>query len=323
MRVVAAVLEDANGRVLIAQRPPGKQHAGLWEFPGGKIEAGESAFAALRRELHEELGIEVASAARFMTVRRPRMSGELVLEAWRVSAWTGELAAREHSALEWRSPDDAHLLALCDADQPILRALALPACYAITPAPGANTDDFLACIARGLARGVRLLQWRAPGLASEPFRDIAIELLRLARAHDARLLLNADPGLAIELGAHGVHLSAARMGALAALPDRPSGFLVAASVHDAIELAQAGRLGVDFVTVSPVRATASHPGQVPIGWPGFSDVLDQSGLPAYALGGMVPEDFAEARRFGALGVAGISAFWPALANATTPHRLDA
>lgn len=309
MRVVAAVLEDASGRVLLAQRPPGKQHAGQWEFPGGKIEAGESAFAALRRELQEELGIEVASAARFMTVYRPRPFGELVLEAWRVSAWTGDAVAHEHSALRWQSSEDALALALCDADRPICRALALPACYAITPAPGANLDDFLARIARGLGQGVRLLQWRGPGLAPERYRDIAIELLRLTQTHDARLLLNADPDLAISLGADGVHLNAARLRSLKALPDRPTGFLVAASVHDATELVQAERLGVDFVVISPVRATASHPGQAPIGWSGFSALQDQSGLPAYALGGMTSDDLAEARRHGALGVAGISAFW--------------
>ena len=122
MLVVAAILEDASGRVLLAQRPAGKQHAGLWEFPGGKIELGESGFDALRRELHEELGIDIVSASRFMCVRRQRSFGTLVLDAWRVSAWLGEAVANEHSALIWRHPQEASTLPLCEADVPICRA---------------------------------------------------------------------------------------------------------------------------------------------------------------------------------------------------------
>lgn len=309
MRVVAAVLEDAEGRVLLAQRPAGKQHAGLWEFPGGKIEPGESGFEALRRELHEELGIDVASAARFMAVRRPRPFGELVLEAWRVSSWSGEPVAHEHSALTWRRPDDLSSLALCDADQPIGRAVAFPACYAITPEPDPNVDDFLARIERGLSRGVRMLQWRAHGLDRRRFREMAVELRRLTQIHEARLLLNADPALAVALGADGVHLTAARLMSLNKALDCPSGFLVAASVHGEAELAQAAAVGVDFVLISPVRSTPSHPERQPIGWPGFCSLLDRYDLPAYALGGLGPQDVAEARRHGALGIAGISAFW--------------
>lgn len=309
MRVVAAVLEDAEGRVLLAQRPPGKQHAGQWEFPGGKIEPGESAFEALRRELREELGVEIESAARFMSVRRQRASGEFVLEAWRVFAWRGDPCAHEHSALVWSLPEDALSMVLCEADVPICRAAALPGIYAITPEPGAELDAFLARIDRGLQHGIRLLQWRAPTLDPARYREIAMELLRLARAYDARLLLNADPALAIELGADGVHLNVRRLRSTSILPQRRADFLVAASVHDAEEMARAERLGVDWVVVSPVRPTASHPGRAAMGWPGFEALLARTDLPAYALGGLAQHDADTARRIGALGVAGISAFW--------------
>ena len=309
MRVVAAVLQDNAGRVLLAQRPPGKQHAGQWEFPGGKIEPGETARAALDRELHEELGTEVASAAHFMSVRRRRPFGELVLEAWRVLAWSGEPAAHEHSALRWLEPDAALALPLCDADVPICRAAALPECYAITPEPGPGLDDFFGRIADGLSRGLRLLQWRAPHLQVDRYREIALELRQLAHVHGAKLMLNADPELALALGADGVHLNRMRLGSLKRLPVRPPGFLVAASVHDAEELSRAAAIDVDFVVISPVRPTSSHPGQDAIGWTGFEALRANSGLPAYALGGLGPLAVEEARGHGALGVAGISAFW--------------
>lgn len=309
MRVVAAILEAGDRRVLLAQRPVGKQHAGLWEFPGGKVEPGESGFAALQRELREELDIEIGSAVRFMTVRQERAFGPLELEAWRVRAWHGTPTAREHAALAWQVPVEPLPLKLCEADWPIWQALALPQAYAITPAPENDDAAFFERIESGLKRGVRLLQWRAPNLEASRYRHLAMALIDLAHAHRARLLLNADPVLALELGADGVHLSAARTRALAQLPGRGADMLVAASVHDSEELAQAERLGVDFVVISPIRPTASHPERAGIGWQGFETILKQSDRPAYALGGMGLDDVDTALRHGALGIAGISAFW--------------
>lgn len=310
MRVVAAVLEDASGRVLLAQRPPGKAHAGQWEFPGGKIEPGESAPDALRRELREELGIEIGPAARFMSVRRARADGTLVLEAWRTRHWHGDPTPIEHTALRWCAPDDASSLPVCEADIAIARALALPPVYAITPDPGHEVAvGFLARIETGLRRGIRLVQWRAPTLDAARYREVALALRKLTAAHGARLLLNATPELAFDLGADGVHLNAARLMALSQPFVRPDGFLVAASTHDRRELAQVAAIGADFVVISPIRATASHAQSFPIGWPGFRDLLADSDLPAFALGGLAPDDLDEARAQGALGVAGISAFW--------------
>jgi len=310
MRVVAAVLEDNVGRVMLAQRPPGKQDAGCWEFPGGKVEPGESAFDALRRELHEELGIEVTAASRFMCVRRRRAFGELALEAWRVSAWQGVPEAHEHSALVWQLPQEARSLSLCDADVPICRVAGLPSSYAITPDPGATIPArFLERIEAGLDRGIRLLQWRAPTLDVGRYRDVASELRTMTARFGARLLLNTSPALAMELGADGVHLNASRVMAMSATQAWPKELLVAASVHGSPELAQAAAIGVDFVVVSPIRRTGSHPQAEPIGWSGLRQLIEHSDVPAYALGGLGPDDVSEARAHGALGVAGISAFW--------------
>jgi len=310
MRVVAAVLEDDAGRVLLAQRPPGKQDAGRWEFPGGKVEAGESASDALRRELHEELGIEVTAASRFMCVRRRRAFGELALEAWRVSAWRGVPSAHEHSALVWQRPLEALSRPLCDADVPICRVASLPPCYAITPDPGvAIPAQFLERIEAGLQRGIRLLQWRAPTLHASSYRDIACELRAMTARYGARLMLNANPALALELGADGVHLNASRLMAMSATQPWPKELLVAASVHGSRELAQAAAIAVDFAVVSPIRRTRSHPLAAPIGWSGLRQLIEHSDVPAYALGGLGADDVSEARAYGALGIAAISAFW--------------
>ncbi len=310
MIVVAAVIEDGSGRVLLAQRPEGKQHAGRWEFPGGKIEPGEHAHDALRRELREELGIDVGAAVRFMRVRRQRVSGPLILEIWRVLGFTGVAVAYEHAAIRWCTPDEALKLSLCDADIPVARTLALPNHYAIAHDPRTTPiPDFLARVEAGMARGIRLVQWRAPDLDATTYREVALRLRVLTQDYGARLLLNTEPALAIELAADGVHLSSARLCKLTSRPVVPSGFLIAASCHDRAELALAEAIAADFVVISPIAPTSSHPGAPGIGWSGFQDLLESTDLPAYALGGLAPDDWPVARVHGAIGVAGISAFW--------------
>lgn len=127
LHVVAGVLLAGDGRVLLSQRPPGSHLAGSWEFPGGKLEPGESAFEALRRELLEELGIVVTQqASPLLTV--PWRYGERVLrlETWWIGTWQGEPHSREGQALRWDWPMQVDAEVLAPADRPILDALRAP-----------------------------------------------------------------------------------------------------------------------------------------------------------------------------------------------------
>ena len=126
MHVMAGVLLDGTGRVLLAQRPAGKHLAGFWEFPGGKREAGETPLAALARELLEELGIHVRSAEAL--IRLPWRYGdrELLLDAWRVSSWRGEPRSLEAQPLQWMLPASVDPVLLAPADRVILAALMAP-----------------------------------------------------------------------------------------------------------------------------------------------------------------------------------------------------
>ncbi|MEO8010513.1 MAG: NUDIX domain-containing protein, partial [Dokdonella sp.] len=130
IHVVAGVLRDRRGRVLLAQRPQGKQHAGLWEFPGGKVEHGEAAHDALARELDEELGIEVDAARPLISIP----NGRIVLDAWDVPVWSGRLHAREGQTLAWIDLAAIDAATMPPADRPVLAALRLPSVYLITPA---------------------------------------------------------------------------------------------------------------------------------------------------------------------------------------------
>lgn len=123
--VVAAALIDADGRVLLQQRPPGKQMADLWEFPGGKIEPGETPEAALVRELAEELGIGVDPAAcRPLTFASAGLDQRhLLLLLYTIRSWTGTPQALEASGLAWVAPAAMHALPMPPADVPLVAML--------------------------------------------------------------------------------------------------------------------------------------------------------------------------------------------------------
>lgn len=124
IRVVAAALFDKQGRVLIAQRPAGKAMAGRWEFPGGKIDSGESERDALGRELREELGVEVLAAERMLELRHEYPERHVELCMWRVIRYRGVPVPRDGQALRWVNPDGLAQEDLLEADRPIVQALA-------------------------------------------------------------------------------------------------------------------------------------------------------------------------------------------------------
>jgi 8-oxo-dGTP diphosphatase len=313
IHVVAGILIDASGRVLIAQRPPATHLAGTWEFPGGKIEPGESAEAALRRELHEELGIDIGAVEPQPLISVPWQYAEksIVLHAFRVLAFRGDPHGREDQALRWAKPDELADIPMPPADLPIVTALRLPPHYAITPEPGDDMEAFLVSFDRLLATGVRLVQLRAkrPSVDRDRLRNLAVAVRERARNVDATLLINGDVSLARELAFDGVHLPAADLMHLAERPLDHQHW-VAASCHNERELAHAAAIGVDFAVLGPVLPTASHPDARVLGWDRFAELCAGAPLPVYALGGLRTNDAALATRAGAQGIAGISAYWP-------------
>lgn len=124
VRVVAAALYDGAGRVLIAERPPGKHMAGRWEFPGGKMAAGESEAEALARELREELGIVVGSGRALMRLSHAYEDRQVELSLWVVLSYTGEPASLDGQRLKWVSPQSLADEDILEADQPFVEALA-------------------------------------------------------------------------------------------------------------------------------------------------------------------------------------------------------
>jgi 8-oxo-dGTP diphosphatase len=300
--VVAAVIRR-DGRILIAQRPLDKHMGGLWEFPGGKVEAGEPVERALVRELEEELGIVATAFAPLIRISHDYPDKSVCLDVWDVTAFAGEPHGREGQAVRWVTSDELPGFDYPAANRPIVTAARLPRRYLISP-PDLDAAGYAAWADAALARGARLLLLRAPGLPEADYPAVARACLARCRAAGAQLMLHGDAARLGAVDADGVHLPAAALATLAERPPIGPRWL-AASVHDAAELARAEALGVDFVTLSPVRETASHPGAAGMGWEAFAAIVARAQVPVYALGGMRADDEAVARQAGAQGVAGI------------------
>jgi 8-oxo-dGTP diphosphatase len=314
--VVAAVLTQPNGRVLLAQRPPGKVYAGYWEFPGGKVEPGETLESALARELHEELGIVVTQPCRWITRVFEYPHATVRLNFFRVFAWQGKPHPHEGQVFSWQQPDAVEVTPLLPANFAILKALALPSVMGITHAESLGVDTFLARLDIALANGLRLIQLRDKTLPNDTRLALARETVRRAHARGARVLVNGSLDLTHAAGADGVHLDAS---AAARLSSRPEGggsgnrsadaFLVGVSCHDADELAHAAALDADYALLSPVLPTLTHPGAPTLGWDAFSACAAASPIPVYGLGGLGRDDVMLAQSHGAHGVALLRGAW--------------
>ena len=317
VEVAAAVLQRPDGSFLLAQRPPGKIWAGYWEFPGGKIEAGETPYHALVRELREELGIEVETAYPWITRVFTYPHATVRLNFFRVTEWSGELHPHEGQQFAWQYPlslalsprrerEQTVVSPMLPANAPILRALELPDLYAISNVQELGEEEFLRRLEAALQNGLRLVQLREKHLLRDELRELARRVTALAHAHGARVLLNGDVALAQEVGADGVQLTGAQ---LAALHERPAVDWCAASCHNAAELRRAEALGCDFAVLSPVLPTLSHPGAPHLGWENFSAIAAGSSIPVYALGGLTHADMQTAWRHGAHGIALLRQAW--------------
>jgi len=309
MWIVVGIVLDAQGRVLLARRHPDSHQGGLWEFPGGKREPGESAAAALHRELLEEVGLEAGRPEPWMRVVHAYPDRQVSLDVWRVEAWSGRPRGREGQALEWVAPDDLAAHPMPAANRAIVNALRLPGLYVISDQPRGE-KDFLSTLEAVLAGGCRLFRLRARMTDGEAYRALAATASRLCAAAGARLMLDTDPALVQALHAGGLHMTSRE---LMACNRRPLAepFLVGASCHNAAELAHAKAIGADFAVLSPVRATISHPDAEPIGWEGFRQLVYGAGIPVYALGGMQAGDLAAARGRGGQGIAMLGGIWRA------------
>ena len=316
--VAVGILQKQSGEYLLASRPQGKPWAGWWEFPGGKIEAGETPEHALVRELKEELGIAATRIEPWLqrVYNYPAISQNgydspaktVHLHFFFVTQWQGELHAHEGQTFAWQTPANITVSPVLPANAPIMKALALPPIYAIAKVADMGEKAFFDTLKQQFNNGLKLIQLRE--CLYEPISmRLSGQAISLGHEFGAKIMLNGDAKLARELGADGVHLSSVE---LMQLQQKPTNLMLAASCHNAAELAQAEKLGLDFVTLSPVNSTKSHENTAAIYWQTFRHLTQHIEIAVYALGGMAPDDLPEALKNGARGIAMQSAIWARL-----------
>lgn len=309
VHVVAGVIAK-NDQILVARRPQHLHQGGLWEFPGGKVEFGENPEQALHRELSEELGIRVITARPLIRIHHDYPDKKILLDVWQVTDWKGEAQGQEGQAVQWCSRETLATQAFPAANYPILKAVALPIFYLITPEPEKPNDKhFFYQLDRILDRGeVTLLQLRAKRFPDKELCECAERTLKVCEKYQARLLLNATPELAISVGTDGVHLNSEILHATSQRPLAKK-LWVAASCHHEKDIDRANQIDCDFIVLSPLRRTKSHPETVPLGWQRFFNLTEHAQCPVFALGGMQTNELTQVFSHGGHGIAAIRALW--------------
>ena len=313
------VIMREDGWVLLAERPVGKPWAGYWEFPGGKIEEGESPENALKRELQEELGIDVTALYPWLTrifdyAAKYHANGQLESPAKTVKLhffvifqWRGEPRGVENQILAWQQPENVKVSPMLPANAPIFAALSLPTKYAISNAGDLGEELFFERLKTALDEGLRLVQLREKQLSEVDFISFAEQVIKLAEPYGAKVLINSSMKFdQSNLSAAGIHFTSTD---LMQMKTRPAGLLCGASCHNAEQLAQAQALGLDYVLLSPVMPTQTHPETQALGWDKFSALIADYSLPVYALGGLHSADLHQARLHGAHGIAMLRSAW--------------
>lgn len=308
----------ANGLVLLAERPIGKAWSGYWEFPGGKVEANETPLQALKRELKEELGIVVENAFPWLTrtfdyADKFDKAGKLETPAktvklhfFIVTAWQNQPFGLEKQTISWQNPENLTVSPMLPANAPIINALQLPPIFGISNSFELGEETFFSHLKAALNHGLGMIQIREQHLSEHDLNAFIERVIEVTEPYHAKLILNGSPALAAEFGLYGVQVN---RHTLMQMAEKPIGLVCGASCHNAAELQQAKALGFDYVTLSPVKATQSHPNMTPLGWEAFEGLIHEYPLPVYALGGMLLDSLDEARAHGAHGIALQRAVW--------------
>ena len=301
-------------QVLVAWRDKTDHQSNCWEFPGGKVESGESPEQALRRELIEELGVVAEVGMPIINFTYDYGDRILLLDAREAHITDDSVISCQNRLIEWRQIETLSTDEFPPANRAILNALKLPHFYAITPTISLR-DTQSACIALEhrlkhlYMNGVRLILFRAKDSTNEDYLRCAEYLAGLAQEKGIYLLLHDQLEAVGHLGATGVHLSQCGFERWIKMKEKssiPRDCWVAVSCHSLEEVRRAEAANADFCVVGPVKETPGHTSSLEGST--FENIVAQANIPVYALGGMCHEDLSQVRQCGAQGIAGIRCF---------------
>jgi 8-oxo-dGTP diphosphatase len=308
IEVVAGILRGKAGHYLMASRPRGKVYSGFWEFPGGKIEPGEKAIDALRRELKEELGVDVVDANPWIVREHVYSHARVLIRFFIVDSWNGSPSGLEGQKLTWVDPNKfSELSPLLEPNIPVMKALSLPSLYYVTNVLEVGFNQTLQALHQLVKRKDDFfIQVREKTLPEDELLSLIESMVEICEPKGIPVLINSDIERSNQIGVDGIHLTSKRLQSVVA---RPSYRIVGVSCHDLSDIRKAALIGADFIVLGPVKDTLTHPGAVSFGWDTFSALCQSSNLPVYGLGGLVRSDLSQCWSNGAAGVAMMRGAW--------------
>ena len=297
--VVVGILLNKNGEILIAKRRNNQFMPGYWELPGGKIEVGENKKSSLKRELFEELGVNVKKSSLKHTMSHKYPDKFVKLWIYNVDKHSGEPSGQEEQDISWCSLDQLNNYKLLPTMREIIHKISLPKHYWITP-DDHHCETVIENCREHIIAGTRIIQLRSKTSLDQSYIN---KIYRLCQDNQISLILNTPNKTYQEL-CDGWHLTSDEM---LSLKERPCGNnkLLGVSTHNAIEAGHAENISADYISLSPINSTPSHGYISPLGWQVAADIISKSNLPVYLLGGMSKEMLNKALNIGAQGIAGI------------------
>jgi 8-oxo-dGTP diphosphatase len=291
IKAVVGVLRNDKQQILIAKRQAHQFMGGFWELPGGKIEAEELGVTATELTLHQT-----------MVYDYPQRRVELCI--YNITQYRNTPQGMEGQELAWSDISDLSSFNLLPTMKAFIHSITLPTKYWITPSSNHQTDSWMSKFDEKMTQDINLIQLRSKNKLDVDFIE---DLNNKCKQHNIKLLLNTVDKSFDETHCDGWHMTTNEMLGLERRPCSEDK-LLSASTHSLNEALIAQDLGVDFVVISPVQATKTHPDTIPIGWGTAQEVVNKLNIPVYFLGGMSLDDLDKALKVGAQGIAGVSAF---------------
>ena len=300
-KVVAGILINSKNEVLISQRLTSQPWPGYWEFPGGKVEENESLDQCLSRELFEEISINPVSYSEWITREFFQDNRVIKITFFKITQWAGEIQKKEVNDYRWIDikNNNSWPKKILPKNIYILKARVLPSYYLIT-----NFFEDEKSIIKTINSKDILIQYREPLLSIDKLHYY-YELLMKKCA--SKILINSRHKNLINN--NGIHYTSTDLNKVKKLDKN---IINGASVHSLNELKLANKLGFDFVVLSQIKKTLSHPEREGMGWNKFKELANYSDVPVYALGGLNLSDLADAQKNGAVGISSQREGWKLL-----------
>jgi len=304
IKAVVGVLRNKSGQLLIAKRQDHQFMAGFWELPGGKIENNENPEETIIRELNEELGIKVDDLSLHQTMQHTYTDRTVELCIYNIDQYQNIPIGIEGQKIAWVSVQDLYNYQLLPTMKAFIDSITLPNKYWITPSSNHQSEAWMKKFNEKITQDISLIQLRSKTMLDDQFIE---EVHNKCQQHNVKLLINTIKKSFNESYCDGWHITTSEMLVLKSRPCT-NDKLLGASTHNLSEALKAQAIGADFVVISPVQATQTHPDTVPLGWAGAQEVVDKLNIPVYFLGGMGSKDLDRTLKNGAQGIAGVSAF---------------